>query len=344
MLEEDHAKEREKRKSTPAPHEANGTGDGNAISPFGDPPNEPDKVEDRSDEEDEEDEDGASDGEDHEDNFDITDSSPEGAAAAAERDKSRATSSGEISPPESSRSSSVDSSTTSTGAGADTGASAGTRIADLECEWRQHQDNMPIGTDGPAYGEALATAKAIKGRREDTMRTPRAQTHQWFSTPPPLPQVPHTHPPPHPNPHPHPYQHHPHITYTHGVPTPSGLRNEFTPPSRPARTCDTTHHHAVLTSIRGPIGVRLRSGVRTRAVTIIVHDDPTYRRRTRTPMRCFKGGKERIGKDWKDRGAKVVMKYFWRGYTDYDLPYHDDDDELVFPLVFCCSDRAPLVL
>ena len=79
-------KEREKRKSTPVTHQANGTGNGNAISPFGDPPNEPDQVEDRSDEDEEdEDEDGASDGEGHEDDFGTTDSLPEGAAAAVER-------------------------------------------------------------------------------------------------------------------------------------------------------------------------------------------------------------------------------------------------------------------
>ena len=239
VVEEGPAKEREKRKSTSAPHEANGTGDRNAISPFDDPSNEPDKVEDRSDEEDDEDEDEASDGEDHEDDFDITDSSPEGAAAAAKRAEARATSSGENSPPESSRSSSLDSSTTSTGVGADSGASTGPRIADLGDERKQHQHNMPIATtphpDAPAYEEALATAKAIKGRREDTMRTPRAQTHQRLTTPPPIPQVPQTHPYPHPHPHPHsnPHPHHPHLTYTHGVATPSGLRNEFTPPVPP---------------------------------------------------------------------------------------------------------------
>ena len=49
------------------------------------------------------------------------------------------------------------------------------------------------------------------------------------------------------------------------------------------------------------------------------HSDLTYERRTRTPMRYFKGRKERIGKDWKDRGAEVVMEYFWHGYTNYDL-------------------------
>ena len=97
MVEEGPAKEREKRKSTPAPHEANGTGDENAIGPS----NEPDKVKYGLDEEDE---DGVNDGEDHGDDFDITDSSPEGAAAAAKRAEARAASSGENSPPESSRS------------------------------------------------------------------------------------------------------------------------------------------------------------------------------------------------------------------------------------------------
>ena len=156
VVEEDPAKEREKRKSTHAPREVNGTGNGNTISPFEDPPNEPDKVDDRSDEDDE---DGAGDEEDHEDDFDITDSSPEGAAAAAKRTEAHATSPGENSPPESSRNSSVDSTTTSTGAGADTGASAsaGSRIADLGGEEKQHQHNMPIATtphpDGPVCDE-----------------------------------------------------------------------------------------------------------------------------------------------------------------------------------------------
>ena len=62
------------------------------------------------------------------------------------------------------------------------------------------------------------------------MRTPRAQTRQRLSTPPP---------PPHP--------HRSHLTYTHGVATSNGFRNEFTPPSRPARTRDTTHHPAMPT-------------------------------------------------------------------------------------------------
>ena len=53
-------------------------------------------------------------------------------------------------------------------------------------------------------------------------------------------------------------------------------------------------------------------------MTIIRHSDPMYERRTRTPMRYFKGRKERIGR--KDGGAEVVMIHFGRGYTDYDLP------------------------
>ena len=246
VVEEGPAKEREKRKST---YDSNGTGHGNSIGPFDDPSNEPDEVEDRSEEEEDEDEDEASDEEGQEDDFDITDSSPEGAAAAAKRAEARATSSEGGSPPESSRSSSVGGTTTSIS----TDAGAGPRIADLGGERKQHQHqhqhqhHIPISTtphpDAPGYDDALATAKAIKGRREDTMPTPRAQTHQQLSTPPPLPHVPHPHLHPHPHPQPpsHPHPHHPHLTYTHGVATPSGLRNEFTPPVPPRAH---PRHHA----------------------------------------------------------------------------------------------------
>ena len=148
---------------------------------------------------------------------------------------------------------SVDSSTTSTGTGtgAGTGTSAGPRILDLDGERKQHQHNMPIATtphpDGPAYDEELATAKAIKRR---------VQPHQRLTMPPLLPQVPHSHPHPHPNPHPHPYQHHPQLAYTHGVATPSGLRNEFKPPV-PPRT--HSRHHTSSRSADFDAGIHRRA-------------------------------------------------------------------------------------
>ena len=211
-------KDREKRNSTPTRQESNGNG-------ADDPLAGPDSEEGPSDEEDEEDE--ASDEEGQEDDFDITDSSPEGAAAAAKRAEARANSSEESSPPESSRSSSVG--TTATGAG----AGAGPRIVELGDEREQY--TLVITTtphpDAPAYDEALATAKGFKGRKEDTLRTPRAPTHQRLSTPP-------SHPHPPPVPQVHTAYHQPHLT--HGVATPSGLRNEFTPsPARPH-----LRHHA----------------------------------------------------------------------------------------------------
>jgi len=222
-------KEREKRKSTPIPQEANASASASASASVNgsvkgdDPLTEPDGEEDQSDE----DEDETSDGEGQEDDFDITDSSPEGAAAAAKRAEARANSSEESSPPESSRSSWVGIS-----AGAGAGAGAGPRIADAG------RARMPITTtphpDAPEYDEALATARAFKGKKEDTLRTPRAPTHpQGLSGPTPAAQVPHPHPH-HPNQH-HP-SHHPHPTYTHGVATPSGLRNEFTPTLAPPRS------------------------------------------------------------------------------------------------------------
>ena len=193
-------------------------------------------MEDRSDE-DEEDEDGASDGEGHEDDVHITDSSPEGAAVEAKRASARATLSGEDLPPGSSRGSSVESSPTITCAGADTGATARSKIADLGCGRKQYQHNMPIATtphpDAPAYNEALSTAKEIKGRREDMMQTSCAQTHQRLSTPPPLLEVPHTHLHSHSDLQPQLYQHHVHLTYTHGIEMPSGFWNEFTHPILP---------------------------------------------------------------------------------------------------------------
>jgi len=209
-------KEREKRSSTPTRQEVNGNGSA-AVSAFDDPLAGPDAEGNASDDEDE-DEDEASDEEGQEDDFDITDSSPEGAAAAAKRAEARANSSEESSPPESSRSSSVG--TTATGAATGTGP----RIAELGGERERH--SWPITTtphpDAPAYEEALAAAKAFKGRKEDTLRTPRAPTHQHLSTH-------HPHPVPHVHPHPHFHSQHLHHPYTHGVGAPSGLRNEFTP-------------------------------------------------------------------------------------------------------------------
>ena len=215
-------KEREKRNSTPTRQESNGNGNA-TVNAFDDPLAAPDAEDASDNEEDEEDE--ASDGEEDEDDFDITDSSPEGAAAAAKRAEARANSSGESSPPESSRSSSVGTNATGAGAG------MGPRIAELNGEEEQYE--LPIMTtphpDAPAYDEALAAAKAIKGRRDDMLRTPRAPTHQRLSAPPshpPPPSLPQIHAS-----HQHPHPHHP---STHGVATPSGLRNEYAPsPPRP---------------------------------------------------------------------------------------------------------------
>ena len=244
VVEEGPAKDREKRKSSSMQYEVNGNGNGNGGANVIDDPPAAEPNADREDE-DEDEEDETSDGEGQEDDFDITDSSPEGAAAAAKRAERRANSSGESSPPESSRSSSVG--TTATG------ACAGPQIADLGGERQQQQPHsMPITTtphpDALAFDEALAAAKALKGRKEDTLRTPRAPTHQPLATPqPPVPSqaplpLPHTlhpHSHLHPHPHPHPHPHHPHLMHMHGVATPSGLRNEFTPPPAPPR-----RHHA----------------------------------------------------------------------------------------------------
>ena len=75
-------------------------------------------------------------------------------------------------------------------------------------------------------------------------------------------------------------------------------------------------------------------------MTIIRRDDPTYERRTGTPMRNFKGGEEWKGKDWKD-GDTEVMIFFG---VEIPIMICRDDDELEFPLVSCRSDRALLVL
>jgi NAD+ kinase len=245
VVEEGPAKE---RRSTPTP-EANGVGMGE--DPLG--LTDPNAEEDRSDDE----EDETSDGEGQEGKFDITDSSPEGAAAAAKRAESRANSSGESSPPESSRSSSVG--TTATGA-----TGAGPRIVDPRGE--QQQFRIPVTTTPhpdapPALADVLA-ARAIKGRKEDTMHTPRAPTYQRLSTPSPsLPLAPPPPPPPGPPQH---HPHHPQLTYTHGVATPSALRNEFTPTpiSAPAHAPRTTHlrqHHAASRSADFDAGTHRRA-------------------------------------------------------------------------------------
>ena len=70
-------------------------------------------------------------------------------------------------------------------------------------------------------------------------------------------------------------------------------------------------------------------------MTIIRHDDPTYERRPKTPMRYFKGGKGWNGMEWEDGGCEMVMIFLF----GVDIPImicfdDDDDDELEFPLVF----------
>ena len=130
-----------------------------------------------------------------------------------------------------------ESSPTSAWAGMDMGETVRLRIADLGGERKQHQHNMLIATtphpDAPACDEVLATAKAIKGRREDTMQTSRMQKHQRLLTLPSLLQVSHTHLHSHSDLQPQLYQHHVHLTYTHGIEMPSGFWNEFTHPILP---------------------------------------------------------------------------------------------------------------